>query len=307
MRGTPVKIVWTREDDVRGGYYRPMFVHHVEVGVGERGMPVASRHVVVGQSHIIGTGPPWEGALVKNGVDELVVEGTADTSYVIPNFHVSAHQPTINVPVAQWRSVGMTHNTFVMETLVDELAVRAKTDPIAYRLALLRPDASKLRNPLALLQEKTEAWRHRVVRNHAVGIACNEYHETGVACAVEVSVENNRPRIHRATVTADVGTAVNPLTLEAQFQGGIVFGLSQLMANGAITFSDGRVDQWNFDGYTPPYMKDAPVAIEVHIVPSSEPPTACGECPVPVIAPAVTNALFRLTGKRYRTLPLRAL
>jgi isoquinoline 1-oxidoreductase beta subunit len=122
-----------------------------------------------------------------------------------------------------------------------------------------------------------------------------------------VSIEHNRPRIHRATVTADVGTAVNPLTLEAQFQGGIVFGLSQLMANGAITFSDGRVDQRNFDGYTPPYMQDAPVAIEVHIVPSTAPPTACGECPVPVISPAVINALFRLTGTRYRTLPMTAL
>jgi isoquinoline 1-oxidoreductase beta subunit len=259
---------------------------------------------VVGQSHIIGTGPPWEGALVKNGVDELVVEGTADSRYAIPNFHVSAHQPAINVPVAQWRSVGMTHNAFVMETLIDELAVRARMDPIVYRLALLSPDARKLRNPLVLLEEKTRAWRFRVPRNHAVGIACSEYHETGVACAVEVSVEDGRPRIHRATVTADVGMAINPLTLESQFQGGIVYGLSQLVEGGAITFTDGQVDQRNFDGHTPPYMKDAPVATEVHIVPSSEPPTACGECPVPVISPAVVNALFRLTGKRYRTLPL---
>ena len=144
-------------------------------------------------------------------------------------------------------------------------------------------------------------------RNHAVGIACNEYHETGVACAVEVSIESSRPRIHRATVTADVGMAINPLTLEAQFQGGIVYGLSQLMANGAITFSDGRVNQRNFDGHTPPYMKDAPVEMDVHIVASTEAPTACGECPVPVISPAVVNALFRLTGKRYRMLPLATL
>ena len=307
MRGTPVKVVWTREDDVQGGYYRPMFVHHVEVGIDARGMPMAWRHVVVGQSHIIGTGPPWEGALVKNGVDELVVEGTADSRYAIPNFHVSAHQPTINVPVAQWRSVGMTHNAFVMETLIDELAVRAGIDPIAYRLALLRSDARKLRNPLTLLDEKTKRWRFSVPRDHAVGIACNEYHETGVACAVEVSIENARPRIRRATVTADVGMAINPLTLEAQFQGGIVYGLSQLVEGGAITFSDGRVDQRNFDGHTPPYMQDAPVEMDVHIVPSTEPPTACGECPVPVISPAVVNALFRLTGKRYRALPLTRL
>jgi isoquinoline 1-oxidoreductase beta subunit len=307
MRGTPVKVVWTREDDVQGGYYRPMFVHHVEVGVDARGLPAAWRHVVVGQSHIIGTGPPWEGALVKNGVDELVVEGTADSRYAIPNFHVSVHQPTVNVPVAQWRSVGMTHNAFVMETLIDELAMRAKIDPIAYRLALLRSDAKKLRRPLVLLEETTKAWRFRVPRNHRVGIACNEYHETGVACAVEVSVDNGRPRIHRATVTADVGMVINPLTLESQFQGGIVYGLSQLVEGGAVTFSDGRVDQRNFDDHTPPYMRDAPVAIDVHIVPSTEPPTACGECPVPVISPAVVNALFRLTGKRYRTLPLTRL
>lgn len=307
LRGTPIKLVWTREDDVQGGYYRPMFVHRAEVGIGADGMPAASRHVIVGQSFLIGTGPPWEPALVKNGVDELGVEGTADTRYDIPNFHVSAHHPGVNVPVSQWRSVGYTHNAFVMETLIDELATRAHVDPIAYRLKLLRPDARKLRAPLILLQEKSTTWRNNLPRNHAAGIACSEYHETGVACAVDVSIENNRPRIHRATVAVDVGLAVNPLTIESQFQGGVTFGLSQLMANGAITFKDGRVEQRNFDGHTPPYMKDAPVAIEVHIVPSTDAPTACGEAPVPVISPAVVNALFRLTGKRYRTLPLASL
>ena len=203
----------------------------------------------MGQSFLIGTGPPWESALVKNGVDELGVEGTADTRYAIPNFHVSAHHPTVNVPVSQWRSVGYTHNAFVMETLIDELATRANVDPIAYRLKLLRPDARKRRAPLTLLREKS-AWRNTLPRNHAAGIACSEYHETGVACAVDVSIENNRPRIHRATVAVDVGLAVNPLTIESQFQGGVVFGLSQLMARGAITFKDGRVEQRNFDGHT---------------------------------------------------------
>ncbi len=148
------------------------------------------------------------------------------------------------------------------------------------------------------------AWRNRLPRNHAAGIACNEYHGTGVACAVEVSIENKRPRIHRATVALDCGLAVNPLSVEAQFQGGIGFGLVQLMAKGAITLKDGHVEQRNFDGYTPPYIADTPVAIDVHIVPSAAPPTAGGECPVPVIAPAVVNALARLTGKRYRALPL---
>ncbi len=304
LPGTPVKLVFTREDDMRAGYYRPMFVHRVEVGIGGEGMPAAWRHVVVGQSFLIGSGNPFEPFLVKNGLDFLVVEGTADTRYSIPNFHVSAHHPTVNVPVLAWRSVGYTHNAFVMETLIDELAARAKIDPIAYRLKLLKPDARKLRGPLTLLQEKSAVWRNKLPRNHAVGIACNEYHETGVACAVDVSIENKRPRIHRVTVALDCGLAVNPLSIESQFQGGIGFGLSQLMANGAITLKEGRVEQANFHDFTPPYIVDAPVAIDVHIVPSAGAPTGCGEPPVPVISPAVVNALAKLTGKRYRALPL---
>src|SRR4029077_4548569 len=145
-------------------------------------------------------------------------------------------------PVLQWRSVGYTHNSFVMETLIDELAVRAKMDPIAYRLKALAADAKKLRAPLTLLQERT-GWRHNVPRGHAAGVACSEYHETGVACAVEVSIENNRPRIHHAAVAIDVGVAVNPLTIESQCQGGVIFGLSQLMAKAAITLKEGHVEQ----------------------------------------------------------------
>lgn len=302
LRGTPVKLIWTREDDVQGGYYRPMHVHRVEIGIGSDGMPSAWRHVVVGQSILAGT--PFAAMLVKNGVDSTAVEGTADTPYAIPNFHVSAHHPAINVPVLWWRSVGHTHNAFVMETLIDELATRAKVDPVAYRLKLLSPDAKKLRACLALLQEKTASWRNSVPRNHAVGIACHESFETGVACVVEVSIEDKRPKIQRATVAVDPGFAVNPLTIESQMQGGLSFGITQLMARGAITLKDGRVEQSNWDGYTPPYIKDAPVTAEVHIVPSTEKPSGCGEPPVPVIAPAIVNALSRLTGKRYRRLPL---
>jgi len=307
MRGVPIKLVWTREDDVQGGYYRPMFAHRVEIGIAADGMPIASKHVIVGQSWMIGSGNAFEPFLVKDGVDQLATEGTADTRYTIPNFHVSAHHPTVNVPVLQWRSVGYTHNTFVIETLVDELAQRAKMDPIAYRLRLLAADAKKLRAPLTLLQERTATWRHTLPRGHAAGVACSEYHETGVACAVEVSIENNRPRIHRAVVAIYVGLAVNPLTIESQCQGGVIFGLSQLMAKAAITLKDGRVEQRNFDGFQLPYMRDTPPTIDVHIVPSGEKPTGCGEPPVPAIAPAVVNALSRLTGKRYRTLPLGTL
>jgi isoquinoline 1-oxidoreductase subunit beta len=301
LRGTPVKLVWTREDDVQGGYYRPMHVHRVEIGIGADNMPAMWRHVVVGQSILAGTFFAAMG--IQNGVDSTAVEGTADTHYAIPNFHVSAHHPAINVPVLWWRSVGHTHNAFVMETLIDELAVRAKADPIAYRLKLLAPEAKKLRACLALLQENT-AWRNSVPRNHAVGVACHESFETGLACAVEVSIENRRPKIHRATIAVDPGFAVNPLTIESQMQGGVTFGITQLMPKGAITLKDGRVEQRNWDGYTPPYIKDAPVTVDVYIVPSAEKPSGCGEPPVPVISPAIVNAVSQLTGKRYRRLPL---
>src|SRR5262249_41540759 len=302
VRGVPVKLVWTREDDVQGGYYRPAYVHRVEIGAGPDGMPAAWRHVIVGQSIVAGT--PVAALLLRNGIDPPVVEGAADTQYNIPNFQLSAHQPAPNVPVLWWRSVGHTHTAFVMETLIDELAALAKADPIAYRRKLLKADAGKLRRTLDLMDEKSAAWRHSLPKGHAFGVACHESFGTGVACAVDVSIENQRPKIHRVTVSVDPGVAVNPLTIEAQFQAGLAFGVSQLMARGAITLKDGRVEQRNFDGYVPPYIGDAPVAVDVHIVPRTEPPTGCGEPPVPVISPAVVNALVKLTGKRYRSLPL---
>ena len=305
LRGTPVKLIWTREDDVRGGYYRPMHAHRVEIGIGSDGMPAAWRHVVVGQSLVAGT--PFAAMMIKNGVDATAVEGVADTSYNLPNLHVSAHHPKVNVPVLWWRSVGHTHTAFVMETLIDELATRAKIDPIVYRRRLLKPEAKKLRAALDLMDEKSGQWRNNLPKGHGVGISIHECFGTAVACAVDVSIENKRPKIHRATVTVHCGLAVNPLTVESQFQAGLGFGLTQLMAKGAITLRDGRVEQRNWDGYTPPYIIDAPVTVDVHIVPSTDPPTGCGEPPVPVISPAVVNALARLTGKRYRSLPLASL
>jgi isoquinoline 1-oxidoreductase beta subunit len=302
VRDTPVKLVWTREDDVQGGYYRPMHVHRVEIGVGPDGMPLAWRHIIVGQSITAGT--PFEAIIVKDGVDSTAVEGTVDTQYDIPNFNVSAHHPTVNVPVLWWRSVGHAHSAFVMETLVDELATRAKADPIAYRRKLLKPDAKKLRSALDLMDQKSAAWRTTLPAGHATGIACHECFGTAVACAVDVSIENDRPRIHRVTVAVDLGLAINPLGVESQFQAGVTFGLTQLMAKGAITLKNGRVEQRNFDGFTPPYIVDAPIAVDVHIVPSGEAPSGSGEPPVPVISPAVVNALARLTGKRHRSLPL---
>jgi isoquinoline 1-oxidoreductase beta subunit len=301
FRGTPVKLIWTREDDIRGGYYRPMHAHRVEVAIGADGFPSAWRHVIVGQSIMAGT--PFA-MMMKDGIDPTTVEGVADTNYNLTNFHVSSHNPTINVPVLWWRSVGNTHTAYVMETLIEELATRAKMDPIAYRRKLLKPDAKKLRAALDLMDAKSAVWRRRLPAGHAVGFALHEAFGTGVACAVDVSIKNNRPKIHRVTIALDCGVAVNPLTIESQFQAGVGFGLSQLMAKGEITLKDGIVEQRNFDGYVPPYIMDAPVTVDVHIVPSTEAPTGCGEPPVPVISPAVVNALTKLTGKRYRSLPL---
>jgi isoquinoline 1-oxidoreductase beta subunit len=300
LPGTPVKLIWTREDDVRGGYYRPMHVHRAEIGIGADGMPAAWKHVIVGQSILLDT--PLA-SMVQGGIDATMTEGTAHTPYAIPHFHVSVHHPKVNVPVLWWRSVGNTHTAFVMETLVDELAVRAGVDPIEYRKRLLSKDAKKLRAALDLLEQRA-SWRTQLPAGHAVGIAAHESFGTGVACAAEVSLERGRPKIHRVTVAVDLGTPVNPLTIESQCQGGIVFGISQLVDGAAITLRDGVVEQSNFDGYILPYLGDAPSSIDVHIVPSAEPPTGIGEPPTPVIAPAVANALARLTGKRHRSLPI---
>lgn len=305
--GIPIKLMWTREDDIQGGYYRPAFTHRVEVGIGANGMPMAWRHVVAGQSFLIGSGTFAEPILVKDGVDFLGVEGIVDTPYVVPNFLVSAHHPTVNVPVLSYRAIGHTHSAHVMETLIDELAQRAGVDPLAYRLRLIRPGPGKSRAVLTLLQEKSASWRTGLPSGRALGTALSEYQRSACACIVDVSIERNRPRIHRAMVAVHCGMAVNPLSVESQFQGGLVFGLTQLMAKGAITLKDGVVEQRNFDGYAPPYIMDAPLDIEVHLVPTTDPPTGVGECPVPLMSPAVTNALSRLTGRRYRTLPLTEL
>lgn len=302
--GVPIKLIWTREDDIRGGYYRPAFTHRAEIGIDENGMPSAWRHVVVGQSFLLGSGTFAEPILVKEGVDFLGVEGVVDTPYVFPNFLVSAHHPTINVPVLSYRAIGHTHSSHVMETLIDELAVRAGVDPLEYRLRLIRPGPGKSRAVLDLLREKSASWHTGLPRNRALGTALSEYQRSACACIVDVSIERNRPRIHRAMVAVHCGMAVNPLSVENQFQGGLVFGLTQLMAKGAITLKDGIVEQRNFDGYAPPYIMDSPVDIEVHLVPTTDAPTGVGECPVPLTSPAIANALSRLTGTRYRRLPL---
>ncbi|MDL1862214.1 xanthine dehydrogenase family protein molybdopterin-binding subunit, partial [Betaproteobacteria bacterium PRO7] len=294
----PVKVMWSREDDMRGGYYRPLHVHRVAIGLDAKGRPIAWQHAIVGQSIVKGTA--FEKFLVKDGVDHTMTEGVVDTPYNLPNMRVSVHHPDVNVPVLWWRSVGHTHTAYVMETLIDELAVAAKQDPIAYRLSLLDAKHARHRAVLNLVREKS-GWGRPLAKGRARGVAIHESFGSVCAHVAEVSIENNAIRVHRVTSAIDCGTAVNPLGVEAQVQSAMVFGLSAALY-GKITLKNGEVEQTNFHQY-PVLRIDEMPEISVHIVPSNAPPTGVGEPGTPPIAPAVANAVFQLTGKRLRRLP----
>ncbi len=295
----PVKVIWSREDDMRGGYYRPLHVHRVSVGLDGGGRPIAWQHTIVGQSIVKGTA--FEKFLVKDGVDRTMTEGVVDTPYALPNMRVFVHHPEVNVPVLWWRSVGHSHTAFVMETLIDELAAAAKQDPIAYRLSLLDARQARHRAVLGLVREKS-GWGKPLAKGRARGVAMHESFGSVCAHVAEVSVDNGAIRVHLVTSAIDCGTAVNPLGVEAQVQSAMVFGLSAALY-GRITLKNGVVEQSNFHDY-PVLRIDEMPEIAVHIVPSDAPPTGVGEPGTPPIAPAVANAIFQLTGKRLRRLPL---
>jgi isoquinoline 1-oxidoreductase beta subunit len=294
----PVKVIWSREDDMKGGYYRPLHVHRVSVGLDAKGLPAAWQHTIVGQSILKGT--VFEKHLVKDGVDSVTTEGVVDTPYKLPNMQVSVHHPEVNVPVLWWRSVGHTHTAFVMETLIDEMAAAARKDPIAYRLELLDAKHARQRAVLALVRDKSD-WSKPAPKGRARGVAVHESFGSVCAHVVEVSVDDKRIRVHRVTSAIDCGTAVNPLTIEAQVQSAMVYGLSAALY-GRITLAGGRVEQGNFSDY-PVLRIDEMPEMAVHIVPSTAAPTGVGEPGTPPIAPAVANAVFALTGKRLRDLP----
>jgi isoquinoline 1-oxidoreductase beta subunit len=298
--GAPVKTVWTREDDVRGGYYRPAFLHRARIGLGPDGLPVAWDHVLVGQSIVAGT--PFEAAMVKGGIDSTSVEGVADSPYLkdIPNVRVDLHSPRTGIPVLWLRSVGHTHTAFVMESLIDELAKSSGKDPVEYRRALLKAHPRHL-GVLNLAAEKA-GWGTAVPQGRARGIAVHESFGSWVAQVAEVSAESNRLRVHRVVCAVDCGVAVNPESIAAQMESGIVFGLSAAL-HGALHLKAGAVQESNFHDYRVLRMNEMPV-VEVHIVPSSEKPGGVGEVGVPPIAPAVANAVAALTGQRLRELPL---
>jgi isoquinoline 1-oxidoreductase beta subunit len=295
----PVKVIRTRDDDMRAGYYRPMWHSRIEACLDEQGMPRAWLHRIVGQS--IAAGTPMESSMVKDGIDHASVEGGADMPYSIPNLQVELHSPTGPVPVLWWRSVGHSHTAFVVESMLDELAAAAGKDPLAYRTALLRKRQRTL-NVLETAAAKA-GWGAPLPHGRGRGIAVHESFGSYVAQVAEVSVDTRgKLKVHRVVCAVDCGRIVNPDTIVAQMESGIVFGLSAALF-GAITLKNGRVEQGNFDSYPLVRMNDMPT-IEVHIIPSDEPPGGVGEPGVPPVAPAVANALFSLSGIRIRSLPL---
>ena len=296
----PVKVVWTREDDMRGGYYRPRAYHTVSAGLDGNGKPVAWQQRIVCQSIFVGT--PFEPAVVKNGVEETAVEGAADLPYDIPNLLVEWHQAPDGVPVFILRSVGHSHTAFVVETFVDELAHAAGKDPFEFRRALLGKHPRHKR-VLEFVAEKA-GWGKAMSNGRGRGLAVHESFGSYVAQVAEVSISKDRGlRVHRVVCAVDCGPVVNPNIVRAQMEGGIVFGLTAALY-GEITFEKGRVRQGNFHDYPMLRMHEMP-QIEVHIVPSEDKMGGAGEVGVPPVAPAVANAVFALTSKRIRRLPIR--
>lgn len=304
--GAPVKLVWTREDDTKGGYYRPMYYHEIKAGLDDNGNVVAWQHRIVGQSILAGTA--FEGALVKDGIDATSVEGAATLPYAIPNLMVDLHSPKLPVPVQWWRSVGSTHTAFSTETFIDELAHAAGMDPFEFRRALLDKHP-RHRGALELAAHKagwgTPLSPGKQGARRGRGIAVHESFHSYVAQVAEVTVKPGGAfTVDRVVCAVDCGIAVNPDVVRAQMEGGIGFGLSAVL-HGAITLKEGVVEQSNFHDYLPLRINEMP-RVEVHIVPSNEKPTGVGEPGTPPIAPAVANAIFAATGKRIRRLPIRA-
>ena len=303
--GVPVKLVWTREDDMKGGYYRPVYVHALKAGLDASGNVVGWQQRIVGQSILAGT--PFEKQMVKDGIDATSVEGASTLPYAIPNLRVDLHSTTVGVPVLWWRSVGSTHTAYSTETFIDELAAAAGKDPVAFRRELLAKHPRHLA-ALELVAAKS-GWGTPLAPGKAGekrgrGIALHESFNSVVAQVAEVTVgSDNTFKVDRVVCAVHCGIAVNPDVVRAQMEGGIGYGLSAALY-GAITLKDGAVEQSNFNDYPVLRINEMP-AVEVHIVASSDMPTGVGEPGVPVIAPAVANALAAATGQRIRNLPLK--
>jgi isoquinoline 1-oxidoreductase subunit beta len=297
----PVKVVWTREDDIRGGWYRPMWHDRFVAGLDANGDPVAWTHTIVGQSIMQGT--PFEAYGIKDGIDSASVEGAADLLYGMPNLQVDLHTPKMGVPVQWWRSVGHSHTGFSVEAFFDEVAHAGGKDPYELRRKLLAKQPRMLA-VLELAAQKAD-WGSKLPPGVGRGIATHFSFDSYVAQVVEASVEKGGAvRVHRVVCALDCGLVINPDTVRAQMEGGIIFGLTAALKT-EITLKDGRVEQGNFHDYQMLRIFESP-EIAVHIVPSGENPTGVGEPGVPPVAPALANAIFAATGKRVRRLPIRA-
>jgi isoquinoline 1-oxidoreductase subunit beta len=294
----PVKVQWTRDNDMRAGRYRPAYVHKVKAGLDADGRIVALRDRIVGQS--IGRGTPFAAGLIRNGVDATSVEGMANQPYAIANLRVELTTPDIRVPVLWWRAVGSTHTAYVLETFIDELAEAAHKDPVAFRLALLK-DKPRHAAVLKLAAEKS-GWGKPLAAGRTRGVAVAESFNTYVAQVAEVSVDaKGGMTVHRVVCAVDCGVAVNPDLVRAQMEGGIGFGLGAILKS-QINLDKGKVVEGNFDGYEVLRLNEMP-HVEVHIVASKAHPTGVGEPGVPPIGPAVANAFYQATKKRIRLLP----
>lgn len=296
---SPVKVVWTREDDIRGGYYRPRAYHTISAGLDGAGKPLFWKHDIVCQS--FGVGTSLEGMLLQNGVDGTAVEGAREIPYEVPNRTVEWHMAPDGVPTLWWRSVGSSHTAFVVEGFIDELAKANGKDPFEYRRMLMdkHPRQKKVLEHVAA----KAGWKNPLPAGRGKGIAVHESFGSVVAMVAEVSIAKNNLKVHKVTVAVDCGQVVNPDTIKAQMEGCVVFGLTAALY-GEISFENGRVKQRNFHDYKMVRMNEMPV-VEVHIMDSKEKMGGVGEPGVPPVAPAVMNALFTLTGKRVRTLPLQ--
>jgi isoquinoline 1-oxidoreductase beta subunit len=294
----PVKVIWTREEDIQHDMYRPTFFDRLSAGLDAAGRPVAWDHRFAGSSVIA----RWLPQAFSNGLDPDTTDGAINLLYDLPNFHVeySRVEPQ-GVPTAFWRSVGPSHNVFVTESFMDELAAAAKQDPVAYRSALL-DRAPRAKAVLQLAAEKA-GWGKPLPDGVGRGVSLQSAFATYMALVAEVGVaKDGTVQVRRVVCALDCGTVINPDTVAAQVQGAVIFGMTAALY-GEITIKDGRVEQANFDSYPALRMNEAP-EIEVHIVQNTEPPGGMGEPGTSAIAPAITNAIFAATGRRLRKLPI---
>jgi isoquinoline 1-oxidoreductase subunit beta len=296
----PVKVIWSREDDLKAGYYRPFTVHRADIGFDALGNIAGWDNVIVSQSILKGS--PFEAFLVKEGVDGTTHEGMKD-GYDIP-INVSVHHPEVNVPTLWWRSVGSTHTAFVMETLIDEVAEAAKQDPVTYRMKLLGDKHPRHKAALQLAVDKSGYGKRNLPAGQHWGVAVHESFESVVAFVVSASVAGGKPVIHSVDAGVHCNRVINPRTVETQVQGSAIMALSTCLPGHAITFKDGVVEQSNYNDFPPARITDAPM-VSVHIVPSEDAPKGMGEPGLPPFAPALANALRRATGKPIREMPFK--